>query len=474
MGDAPELNVQLQRVLTRIKATHLQISNTQKEILGLTISVADLEAKINQPGLTAEQRVTFQTAYDNDLTKRQEAQSRLSDEEAALASLVAEKKALMTQLLEATATGDLTPESLEQRSVQGSLISSIPLFDGSPGVDGEAWIRLVDRAKDQFGWTSRQTAQTARNRLTGDARMFVDNNEVEGLAGIDTWDEEPDNLRGMLIDKFGYTYSAATAAHALEDLKQATNETVDQFYERVRFAVSKFLADMEKTGPHEATYRNMFQRLTFTHFKGGIFSSYRQAIYNAASDRQPSTPRVLLEAARVVELEAGKSRKDVVFKKVAEIQATDEADQAFVASKEEAAAAAPIEKNEKKDEMEELRKEVEAINKKVQQQQQPQRGRGGPGRWRGGRWRGRGGRGQRGGGRGRGRGSCNGCGAHDHWWRECPQNPQRQWPQQQGGPAFNPYQQFGRGNGNPPNWPRGNNEIMFSDDGFFDPLGSGN
>ena len=424
---ADEISAQLQRCLTKLKSLQLQVSNSQKEILGLTISVSDLAVQLNVPGLTAAQREQFQTGYDTDHAKLQEAQARLVDEEMALAAMAAEKKQLTTQLLEATATGDLssTTDGVEHRSVQGSQISSIPMFDGSPGVDGEAWIRLVDRARDQFGWTARQTAQTARNRLTGDARMFVDNNEVEGLAGIDNWADGPDNLRSMLIDKFGYTYSAATAAHALEDLKQATNETVDQFYERVRFAVSKFLADMEKTGPHVVTYQNMFQRLTFTHFKGGIFPSYRQAIYNAASDRQPSTPRVLLEAARVVELEAGKSKKDVVFKKINEMRAGEEADLAFVQPAEAAAVSAPKEEEPKTDEVEELKKEVEAINKKMQQQQQ-QRG-GGRGRGRGGnRWRGRGGGRWRGGGRGRGRGSCNGCGAHDHWWRECPQNPQRQ------------------------------------------------
>ena len=477
---AEDINVSLQRLIGRIKTTQVQIANDQKEILGLAISVRDLDDKIRRPGLEGQKKATLQTAYDTDNDKLVEVQGRLADAEATLAGYIAEKGQLMQQLLDATAASGGADLPAEGRTVQGSQISSIPIFDGSPGTDGEAWIRLVDRAKDQFGWSSRQTAQTARNRLTGDARLFVDNNEIEGLRGLDDWDEGDENLRAMLVDKFGFTYSAATAAHALEDLKQSTGETVDQFYERVRLAVSKFLADMEKTGAHQATYANMFQRLTFTHFKGGIFGAYRQSIYTAPTERQPNTPRALLEAARVVELEAGKSKKDVVYKKVNEVSKHTGPDEPRFS------ASAGAEKTEEDDkpaeekpegavaqELQELKKSVEALNKKVPNP--PQRGGRGRGNWRGGRGRGRGGgRWQRGRGRGGGgRGACNGCGAFDHWWRECPQNAQNgaqgAWPPHQGGPAFNPYRGRGRGG-----FPFHNNEITFSDDGFFDGSMSGN
>lgn len=489
----------LENTLTNIQSSQKTIRDLREAILGLNISVNDLSLKILEEGLTDVTREEIQADYAKDQQKMSETQDKLTQAEQKMADLMIQKNSLMTKIanlphpIPIPGPGDPPPGPRQDHGVQGSQISSIPLFDGGVGVDGEAWIRMVDRAKDQFGWTSRQTAQTVRNRLLGEARMFVDNQEDEGIPGTLEWDETENNLRAMLIDKYGFTYSAATAAHALEDLKQNNSETVDQFYERVRFAVSKFLADMDKTGANAETYRNMFQRLTFTHFKGGIFQQYRVAIYSSVSARQPTTARALLEAARSAELEAGKSRKDVVFKKVAEVKQGG-ADMSFVSSgpdreeedhkaTEKGATAKEGDgnssgssndkgKTDSETTVEELAKEMKEMKKMMQNQNQGKgKGKGGNnGRGRGGRggFRGRGGR-----GRGGGRGNCHGCDQADHWWKYCPQNPNRAQgnqrfggnyqnfqPYQGGaGPAFNPYQQ-----GN-----RHNNELTF-EEGYYEAL----
>ena len=465
---ATELTTQLNRVLDRIQAGQKIITDAQKAALGLNISLSELSEKALEKGLDASAKVAIQQQFENDTQKLVDTNAKLNDAEKDLSGLLAEKAELVRKLKDLVETDAAALPTMDS-AVQGSQISSIPVFDGSPGVDGDAWIRTVDRAKDQFNWTSRQTAQTARNRLTGEARLFVDNQEMEGLPGTQDWDQGSANLRDMLLDKFGYRYNAATAAHALEDLKQTASDTVDQFYEKVRFSVSKFMADQEKTGAHLKAYQNMFQKLTYTHFKGGLFSSYRQAIFSSTSERQPTTPLQLLEAARSAELEAGKSKKDLVFKKVTEVTAANPEEE-FTSTVSKTTPAG--EETQKKPvpspdpDLASLAKEVDAIQRQLQQRGRG-RGRGG------GHRRGYGGRGWRGAkGRGGGRGGCNGCGAADHWWRQCPQNPNRAMPgQQQGqrggwlqyqggaGPAGNPFQ----------GGPKLNNELTFND-GFYDHL----
>lgn len=443
------MKARLQATLTRIKAAQANVIGHQKNVVGLTLAVSDLTKEVIQEGLTAKARQDTQKKLDKETQKLSEAQDRVGEAEQELGDLVAEKAEIMRQLAEIQGRPPRA-EGGDEAVVQGSQLASIPTFDGSATTDGEAWIRMVDRAMEQFGWTSRQTAQAVRNKMTGEARLFVDNQEDEGLPGTNTWNEGGDNLRKMLLDKYGFTYSAATAAHALEDLKQSTNETVDQFYERTRFAVSKFLSDMDKDGPHRETYQSMFRRLTFTHFKGGMFQQYRQAIYSAVAARQPTTPRALLEAARSAELEAGKSRKDVMYKKVAEtiLDEKDEEPEAEIKKDED-----------KTPEAKSLDATVAELAKEVEMLRQGGRGRGGRGR-------GRGGRGGRGGGRGRG--ACHGCGKNGHWWKQCFKNPNRQaprpwqpWPQGAAAPANNPFMR-----------PPGNrmNEMAYDDSGAYEAL----
>lgn len=483
MTTPDELNTQLEAVLNRIKTNQTNLRTLQTTVLGLTISLNDLTVKLTAPGLASSAKAEVQRAVEKDNQKLGETQNEQVECEKQLGLLMAEKAQLMQQLADAQPDG-AGKNPIESVGVQGSQINSIPLFDGSAGVDGESWIKMVDRAKGQFNWTSKQTAQTVRNRLVGEARLFVDNQENEGLTGLQDWDEGRQNLRAMLVDKFGYSYSAATAAHALEDLKQNQGETVDQLYERIRFAVTKFLGDSDKSTPAllEA-YRNMFQKLVFTHFKGGMFQQYRQAIYSSQADRHPTTARQLLEAARSAELEAGKSKKDVIFRKVAEIRGANAAPQEyeFVSTDEphsDGAAAAEKDKKEtagggqepekKEPSLADLAKEIEALQKRLP-----------PGKGKGGQWRGRGrGGGRRGRGQGRGRGGrggCNGCGAMDHWWRQCPQNPNQGGAAPRGalqfqggaGPAHNPYQQ--QMQGGQQQWGRQANELTF-EEGFYEPL----
>ena len=67
----------------------------------------------------------------------------------------------------------LLPKHIPQ--MQGSIIGQLPEFSGSYVADAEAFVKLIDSTKDQHNWQSRQTTQMVRSKLTGQARLFVDN-----------------------------------------------------------------------------------------------------------------------------------------------------------------------------------------------------------------------------------------------------------------------------------------------------------
>ena len=54
--------------------------------------------------------------------------------------------------------------NMAAQGVQGSQISSIPVFSGIAGLDGAAFADAIDQARDQFGWTEAQTAAVAKTR----------------------------------------------------------------------------------------------------------------------------------------------------------------------------------------------------------------------------------------------------------------------------------------------------------------------
>ena len=338
--------------------------------------------------------------------------------------------------------------------MQGSVISQIPEYNGAFGSDAESYIKLIDRTKDQYSWSSKATAQMVRSKLTGAARLFVDNQEKALISGIDNWDglvAGGKNLRQMLLDKFAMPVSAVAATDAIDDLKQEQNETVDSFYERTRFAVDKLLFNVPKGSEDEKrTYRMLFQTQVFIFFKAGLLTSYRAKIFSAAQTQIPITAEALLEAARNAEREMNAGKKILSPKNLC-LMEYGNPDQ--ITDKTSISAETPGSGPESNTVSSSSSLEMEGIKSQIAELQRQFRGNRGRGRGgrrgRGGNNRGRGGfQGQRGGfqpqGRGnnwrgnRGRGGfgpkrpdfgCFNCGQMGHWADKCPE-PLRQDLQQ--------------------------------------------
>ena len=133
------------------------------------------------------------------------------------------------------------------------------------------------------------------------------------LPGLDEGDGPVpggQNLRQMILGKFSMPTTAAAATSAVEELKQETQETVDSFYERTRFAVDKLLFSVAKTTPEEKQmYQNLFQTQVYIFFKAGLLPNYRTKIFSAAGNQIPTTAVALLEAARNAEREENAGKK---------------------------------------------------------------------------------------------------------------------------------------------------------------------
>ena len=389
------------------------LMDLESSIAGLEISVIDLKGQsvrtAKDEKASEEERKASQQAYTDEARKLKERRRDAARQEQIVLQLRQAKRAAKMDVKreqEDPAYEVLTPKSTPQ--MQGSVVASIPDYSGALGLACEGWVKQIDRTKAQYDWTSKATAQMVRNKLTGSAGLFIDNQEKEFIKGIDTWDAEVQNgqnLRTMLLEKFSITTSASAATQAVGELKQDAMESVDSFYERVRFGVDKLLYNFPKNEEHLDDYQQLFRSQVWIFFKAGLQQSITEKIFNTAADKWPNTSTELLQAARTVEREkAGTGRRVFSPRALNQIDVRENEDEA-------AAQAEP------------------------RQQQEIFRGRFG----RGGRGRGQG----RGRGRGRGRGGGHG---NANPPRFQPNNQWNQQQQQQNPIRFQGFRGINRGN----------------------------
>ena len=198
----------------------------------------------------------------------------------------------------AGAAGGVVPRQHQQQQQQhqggntsGSQLSSIEKYDGEEGFKAETWCSIVDRAQTQFGWNNTQTAANAKQRLTGPALLWITAQEKVGPIHT-LWT----TLRPAIIKRFYPTVSDLAATDAVSELKLRSNETCGMFYDRVLLSVDKLF--------HRQPNRNAetmltFKAITFSLFAAGLPPAMRT--HALGSDKPPTTPEALLEAAIAIE-----------------------------------------------------------------------------------------------------------------------------------------------------------------------------
>ena len=177
MADSRSLEVVLQELLD----AEQELIQRETETAGIDISVSALKTQMSNVNKNAksteEEKRAIQQQYKDEAEKlkiRLEADTQL---EIKIIRLRQEKQRLLSKVKNEDEDYDvLNPKPAPQ--MQGSVIGQLPEFSGSYGADAEAFVKLIDRTKDQQNWQSRQTAQMVRSKLTGQARLFVDNQET--------------------------------------------------------------------------------------------------------------------------------------------------------------------------------------------------------------------------------------------------------------------------------------------------------
>ena len=72
--------------------------------------------------------------------------------------------------------------NMAAQGVQGSQISSIPVFSGIAGYDGAAYEEAINQARDQFRWTEAQTAAVAKTRGGPAMTTWIRGQKAQGIT----------------------------------------------------------------------------------------------------------------------------------------------------------------------------------------------------------------------------------------------------------------------------------------------------
>ena len=110
--------------------------------------------------------------------------------------------------------------NMAAQGVQGSQISSIPVFSGIAGLDGAAFADAIDQARDQFGWTEAQTAAVAKTRGGPAMTTWIRGQKAQGITFAAWATPNPvvageHYLRKSFMLRFGPKYTASGAVSAL-------------------------------------------------------------------------------------------------------------------------------------------------------------------------------------------------------------------------------------------------------------------
>jgi hypothetical protein len=206
----------------------------------------------------------------------------------------------------------------------GNQIALLPTFDGEAGSDVDMWIAVFLRMARQFNWieaviTAEQDtrlASVAKNKLIGKTAFWLDT-ERRGGVETDIWDTTHSNLAAVpprphariglkdgLIAMFKVDISQLEATEAVMDLVIKSNETINVFYVRVKWAMEVKKHSISMADKALAPYIADRDQDLFTFFLAGVPSKYWE--FAVSGENPPTDPTTLRK--RCAQLEAMQSR----------------------------------------------------------------------------------------------------------------------------------------------------------------------
>ena len=213
-------------------------------------------------------------------------------------------------------------DNMAAQGVQGSQISSIPVFSGVAGLDGAAFADAIDQARDQFGWTEAQTAAVAKTRGGPAMTTWIRGQKAQGITFAAWATPQPvvageHYLRKSFMLRFGPKYTASGAVSAISDLRQRPNETAAAFMDRVQIAVDMMNYDVPEADRNPAYYQG-YVRMVIAQFGGGLKEEIKSKVFGVPTP--PDTIANVLQAATAAEAESRPSvQNKLTINAVAEV-----------------------------------------------------------------------------------------------------------------------------------------------------------
>lgn len=290
-----------------------RINDQKIELTGVETAISNEKEEVEKA--SGKKREEHQKKYKELMERAKELRKETRRYEIEVVRKELEKSELLKKIKREDNSGppDASTGAISRNQIpNGTQIAGIPQYNGQHGPAAEAWIAIIDRSQNQFAWSDSTTANIARSKLTGKARLFIDNQEKALVKGIDTWNITKDGnkpLREQLKHHFTIPVSAFAATNAVENLKQTPSELVDDYYERCRYAIDKLLFSFPRTTEKEKdTYRTHFDLQLFIFMKSGLLTKFTERIFSTTNANTPKTSEELLQAARNAERELGRTQ----------------------------------------------------------------------------------------------------------------------------------------------------------------------
>jgi hypothetical protein len=224
--------------------------------------------------------------------------------------------------------------------------ATVPLYSGA--TDVELYIAALERAATLYGWDDAETCTAAKTRLAGAGEMFLESLRKQRIecvvwldraanAGANPAVLQQTGMRERLRGRFGEIITEIAAADAVTNLQQKAGESVSEFHDRCVVAVDRMNHTYTEQQKQAPGYQVHFTSLLFTFLASGIREEIRSRTLGAPNP--PRTADALLTAAKSVESEVARSKKQKVVLEVAQCrqsqQGNDDGGNRFPTSIEE-------------------------------------------------------------------------------------------------------------------------------------------
>ena len=124
--------------------------------------------------------------------------------------------------------------------------ANVPSFSAEDNANARVWFDNLLKYKDSMKWSDEQTNRVGQLALVGKASKWVEYLTLNDSGSLATLDE----FKKAFLERFDKTQSVLEAQRLISNLRQSSDEDVQDFFERVSTCVmlsfKESIIDMKK------------------------------------------------------------------------------------------------------------------------------------------------------------------------------------------------------------------------------------